>query len=97
MKVNVLRPCARNYIGKVETEASCRPTPLLPVVLNAFLEWRAQSPYATDLDFLFPSPPLKIARPLSPNSILEKSIRPALARVGVVGKQIGWHSFRRSL
>ena len=31
------------------------------------------------------------------DSILEKSIRPALARIGVTGKQIGWHSFRHSL
>jgi site-specific recombinase XerD len=28
---------------------------------------------------------------------LEKSIRPALVRAGIVGKQIGWHSFRHSL
>jgi len=27
----------------------------------------------------------------------EKSIRLALAKIGVVGKQIGWHSFRHSL
>jgi integrase len=97
MEVNVLRSCVRNRIGKTKTEASCRPVPLHPVVLNALLEWRAQSPYAMDLDFLFPSPRLKGARPLSPDSILEKSIRPALARIGVVGKQIGWHSFRHSL
>ena len=97
MEVNVLRSCVRNHIGKTKTEASCRPVPLHPIVLNALLEWRAQSPYATDLDFLFPSPRLKGARPLSPDSILEKSIRPALARVGVAGKQIGWHSFRHSL
>src|SRR5580700_79694 len=38
-----------------------------------------------------------IPRLLSPDSILEKSIRPALTRIGVVGKQIGWHSFRHSL
>jgi integrase len=97
MEVNVLRSCVRNRIGKTKTEASCRPVPLHPVVLNALLEWRAQSPYAMDLDFLFPSQRLKGARPLSPDSILEKSIRPALARIGVVGKQIGWHSFRHSL
>jgi Phage integrase family len=61
------------------------------------LEWRAQSPYATDLDFLFPSVHFKGNKPLSPDSILEKSIRPALAKIGVVGKRIGWHSFRHSL
>jgi len=97
MEVNVLRSCVRNRIGKTKTESSCRPVPLHPVVLNALLEWRSQSPYATDLDFLFPSSRLKGARPLSPDSILEKSIRPALARIGVTEKQIGWHSFRHSL
>jgi hypothetical protein len=97
MEVNVLRSCVRNRIGKTKTEASRRPVPLHPVVLSALWEWRAQSPYATDLDFLFPSVWFKGSRPLSPYSILEKSIRPALARIGVVGKQIGWHSFRHSL
>jgi integrase len=61
------------------------------------LEWRKQSPYATDLDFLFPSVRSKGDRPLSPDRILKKSIRPALAKIGVAGKQIGWHSFRHSL
>jgi integrase len=97
MEVNVLRSCVRNRIGKTKTEASCRPVPLHLVVLNALLEWRAQSPYAADLDFLFPSTRFKDEKPLSPDSILEKSIRSALARIGVVGKQIGWHSFRHSL
>ena len=97
MEVNVLRSCVRNRFGKTKTESSCRPVPLHPLVLNALLEWRAQSPYATDLDFLFPSARFKGSRPLSPDSILEKSIRPALAKIGVVGKQIGWHSFRHSL
>jgi integrase len=66
-------------------------------VLSALLEWRAQSPCATDLDFLFASVRFKGNKPLSPDSILEKSVRPALARIGVVGKRIGWHSFRHSL
>ena len=97
MEVNILRSCVRNRIGKTKTESSCRPVPLHPLVLNPLLEWRAKSPYSTDLDFLFPSVRFKGNKPLSPDSILEKSIRPALARIGVVGKHIGWHSFRHSL
>ncbi len=97
MEVNVLRSCVRNRIGKTKTDASCRPVPLHPLVLNALLEWRQQSSYAADLDFLFPSVRFKGSKPLSPDSILEKSVRPALARIGVVGKRIGWHSFRHSL
>ncbi|HET6843854.1 MAG TPA: site-specific integrase [Candidatus Angelobacter sp.] len=97
MEVNVLRSCVRNRLGTTKTESSRRPVPLHPVVLGALLEWRERSPYAADLDFLFPSVRLKESRPLSPDSILEKSVRPALAGIGVVGKQIGWHSFRHSL
>ena len=97
MEVNILRSCVRNRIGKTKTEASRRPVPLHPIVLSALLQWRAQSPYADNLDFLFPSVQLKGSRPVSPDSIMQKSIRPALARIGVVGKQIGWHSFRHSL
>ncbi len=97
MEVNVLRSCVRNRIGKTKTESSCRPVPLHPLVLSALLEWRKRSPYASDLDFLFPSIWHKGTKPLSPDSILEKSIRPALAKEGIVGKRIGWHSFRHSL
>ena len=96
-EVNVLRSCVRNRIGMTKTDASCRPVPLHPLVLNALLEWRQQSSYAADLDFLFPSVRFKGSKPLSLDSILEKSVRPALARIGVVGKRIGWHSFRHSL
>jgi integrase len=97
MEVNVLRSCVRNRIGKTKTESSCRPVPLHPVVLGALLEWRKRSPYGSELDFLFPSIWHKGKKPLSPDSILEKSIRPALAKEGIVGKRIGWHSFRHSL
>jgi integrase len=81
MEVNVLRSCVRNRIGKTKTDASCRPVPLHPLVLNALLEWRQHSSYAADLDFLFPSMRFKGTKPLSPDSILEKSVRPALARI----------------
>ena len=97
MEVNVLRSCVRNRFGRTKTESSCRPVPLHALVLNALLAWRAKSPFLTGVDFLFPSARLKGSRPLSPDSVLEKSIRPALAKIGVVGKHIGWHSFRHSL
>jgi hypothetical protein len=32
-----------------------------------------------------------------PDSLLKRSIRSALKRAGIVGKQIGWHNFRHSL
>ena len=97
MEVNVLRSCVR------KGSARRRPNRLGAlsrfILLCSVLCWSGaqQSPYATDLDFLFPSVRFKGTKPLSPDSILEKSVRPALARIGVVGKRIGWHSFRHSL
>jgi hypothetical protein len=75
----LLRSCVRNRIGKTKTIASCRPVPLHPLVLNALFEWRQHPSYAADLDFLFPSARFQGNKPLSPASILDKSVRPALA------------------
>jgi integrase len=97
MEVNVLRSCVRNRFGNTKTEASRRPVPLHPLVLTALLEWRKESLYRGDADFLFPSLRLNGAKPLSPDSLLKRSIRPAVRRAGIVGKQIGWHNFRHSL
>jgi site-specific recombinase XerD len=97
MEVNVLRSCVRNRFGETKTECSRRPVPLHQVVLNALLEWREESPYKEPTDFLFPSVRLNGTKPLSPDSLLKRSIRPALKRAGIVGKQIGWHNFRHSL
>jgi integrase len=97
LEVNVLRSCVRNRFGDTKTECSRRPVPLHPLVLAALLEWKEESLYKADVDFLFPSIRLNGAKPLSPDSLLKRSIRPALKRAGIVGKQIGWHNFRHSL
>lgn len=97
LEVNVLRSCVRNRFGNTKTESSRRPVPLHPFVLSALMEWREQSLYKSDADFLFPSVRLNGKKPLSPDSLLKRSIRPALQRAGIVGKQIGWHNFRHSL
>jgi integrase len=54
MEVNVLRSCVRNRFGHTKTESTRHPVPLHPIVLNALLDWRAESLYATEADFLFP-------------------------------------------
>jgi site-specific recombinase XerD len=97
LEVNVLRSCVRNRFGETKTECSRRPVPLHPFVLDALLMWREESLYKEHADFLFASVRLNGTKPLSPDSLLKRSIRPALKRAGIVGKQIGWHNFRHSL
>jgi integrase len=97
LEVSVLRSCVRNRFGSTKTESSRRPVPLHTFVLGALMEWRDQSLYKSDGDFLFPSIRLNGSKPLSPDSLLKRGIRPALERAGIAGKQIGWHNFRHSL
>lgn len=97
MEVAVTRSCVRNRFGKVKTDASGRPVPLHYSVYALLMDWRRESPYRKDEDFLFPSVRLNGDKPLTPDMVLKKIIRPALKRAGVTGKTIGWHTFRHSL
>ena len=97
MQVNVRRSCVRNHFGDTKTEASRKPVPLHPSIVKCLDIWRKESPYPGETDFLFPSTRLKGKKPLSPDTLLKKIIRPALKRARIEGKAIGWHSFRHSL
>lgn len=97
MQIHVRRSCVRNHFGDTKTEASRKPVPLHPSVVDYLAQWRGESAYRGDDDFLFPSERLNGQKPLTPDMVLKKTIRPALERAGVQGKVIGWHSLRHSL
>jgi integrase len=97
LEIAVTRSCVRNRFGEVKTAASAKPVPLNGSVGKALVAWRNESPFSQDGDFLFPSLRLNGTRPVSPDTVLKKIIRPAIARAGITGKKIGWHSFRTTL
>ncbi len=97
LEISITKSCVRGRFGDTKTEASRKPVPLHPVVLKALLDWRRVSLYQADTDFFFASDRLNGKKPLSPDMLLRKVIRPALERAGITGKVIGWHSFRHSL
>jgi integrase len=97
VQVNVLRSCVRNRFGDTKTEASRKPVPLHSSVIDCLDEWRKESPYNGDDDFLFPSVRKNGKQPITPDMVLKKVIRPALVRAKITDKVIGWHSFRHSL
>jgi integrase len=97
MQVNVRRSCVRNHFGDAKTEASRKPVPLHPSVAKTLAVWRAETPYPAHEDFVFPSIRLNGKKPVTPDMVLKKIIRPALDRAGIKDKVIGWHSFRHSL
>jgi len=97
LEIAVTRSCVRNRFGQVKTEASGKPVPLHDSVREALIEWRGDSLFNQEGDFLFPSIRLNSKQPLSPDTVLKKIIQPATIRAGITGKMIGWHSFRHSL
>ena len=94
--VNVTRSIWRNVIGPTKTQASRKPVPLHAIVAAELKEWRGESIYQSDSDFLFPSIQKNGTQPLQPDMILKRHIRPILTEMGVT-KRIGWHSFRHGL
>jgi integrase len=97
LEVTVLRSCVRNRFGDGKNAASRRPVPLHPLVLESLLEWKRESLYNADADFAFASIRLKGKKPMGPDNLLKRYIRPAVKRAGIEGKTIGWHNFRHSL
>jgi integrase len=97
MQIHVRRSCVHNHFGDTKTEASRKPVPLHPSVVNCLGAWRTESLFSTEGDFIFASVRLGGKQPLSPDTLLKKVIRPALKRAGIIDKTIGWHSFRHSL
>jgi len=96
LTIKVTKSIFRNVVGKTKTGGSKKPVALHPIVAAELKLWRAESPYRSDSDYLFPSIQKNGAQPLSPDMILKRHIRPVLAAIGVK-KRIGWHSFRHGL
>jgi integrase len=82
-----------NVEGKTKTRASRKPVPVPLVVINELKAWRQASLYKADDDFIFPSTIKNGKKPISPDMILKRHIRPALKHLKIE-KRIGWHSFR---
>ena len=56
---------------------------------------RQEAPYNRSDDWIFASKAKSGINPLWPGVLLEKVIRPAIARAGI-SKRIGWHTFRHT-
>jgi len=95
-QADVRRSIWRNVEGETKTEASRKPVPLHPVIIAELEQWRNESLYASDGDFIFPSIEKNGKQPISPETILRRQIRPALKKLGIT-KRVGYHTFRHTL
>lgn len=84
-----------------KSKASKSPVPMHPVLAGFLMAWRDRTPYSKDGDYVFPSFRLKGRKPLSASIMVQKYLRPAAIKAGVIreGERVrfGFHNFRHSL
>jgi site-specific recombinase XerD len=72
---------------------------VLSILADHMQEWRCQSPYASDADWIFPSMKNKGRTPRQGGMIGTDHLRKAAIAAGVIkrGERLGMHSLRHSL
>src|SRR5579862_4743903 len=95
-KVHIVRSIVDQVAGEPKTVGSKRALPLPVMVVEALEALRAATRYRADDDWVFASDYHLGNKPLWPNTVLVRHVKPAAERAGIT-KQIGWHSFRRTL
>ena len=94
--LKVERGIVRSIETKAKTEASRKGVPVPAELAEVLLQWREQSLYRADGDWMFASEQTGGRTPIWLDVALERHIRPAAKDAGI-NKRIGWHTFRRSL
>ena len=91
-------------MGKVqgaEVEGIEGTVPMHPLLAGFLLAWRDKTPFSKDTDFVFPSVKLRGKKPLSASIMVQKYLRPAAVKAGVIkeGEKVrfGFHNFRHAL
>ncbi|MGB8918950.1 MAG: site-specific integrase [Candidatus Sulfotelmatobacter sp.] len=95
MEVHVIRSIVMQHVGDCKTEASRKPVPLDLRLSKVLWNWRLQSPYPIDEDWVFASPHSKGKLPYWPGSLYKAHLEPAAKEIGIVG-HFGWHTFRHT-
>ena len=95
MRFDVLHSIYLRHTGDCKTEASRKPVPLDERVAADLWMWKETSRYRQPGDWIFASPRHQGKYPFWPDAVLQKIIRPAASRAGII-KKIGWHTFRHS-
>jgi integrase len=95
LEISLTRSIYRQVVGRCKTEISRKPVPLDPWIAEELLTWKRATPYNQPEDWVFASTRMKGKQPYSPDSLLKRQIRPAVARAKIL-KHVGWHTFRRT-
>lgn len=90
--MNVLRSIVHGFVGPCKTESSQKPVPIHPLVCEALLKWREQSPYRLPEDWVFASRHSHGEQPYWGQAILHKYLRPQHGNLELKHDLDGTHS-----
>jgi integrase len=100
-QINLTRAWSKGMETEGKNRGALVPIAMHAVLGAALLEWRRQSPYPNDDDWVFPSLKLKGKAPRSASIAAQDYLRPAAVYAGVIeegsSKRFGWHNLRHSL
>jgi integrase len=99
-RIRVSKRWLKGMDGDTKTEASDGYVPLHSILADHLREWRSQTPYKKDTDFVFPSFKAGGRVPLSSSIFVADHLRPAAKATGVQiedGQRFGLHNLRHSL
>jgi integrase len=95
-EIRIMRSVVDQVEGPPKTLASRRPIPMSSELMSSLGNWRKQTSYSKEEDWVFASPLALGKKPYWPDAVLKRHVFPAAERAGIT-KRIGWHSFRRTL
>ncbi|MCL2659272.1 MAG: site-specific integrase [Acidobacteriaceae bacterium] len=95
-EIDITKSFVRSRLGPTKTESSNAPVPLPDDVKAALEEWHRITRYSSPDGFVFASTWKNGKKPLSPDMVLKRHIRPAAEKAGIT-KTVGFHMFRRGL
>ena len=85
------RGSIRKHLSNLKTKASGATVPIPEALVVAFQQWRSESLYPGDDDWVFASVQTSGRSPLWLDAALQRQLRPAAVRAGVT-KYVGWHT-----
>lgn len=97
-QIRIARRWTAADLDKPKTKASKAPVPMHPVLAHYLKQWRKNTTYAKDTDWVLPSFKESGRIPMTAGIFVTDYLRPAAIAAGVkVGERFGLHSFRSSL
>jgi integrase len=100
-QILVQRAWSKGRLTDGKTVGSMKPVAMHPALFDYLNDWRKESVYSKDSDWVFASVREKGRIPRSASTCGKKYLRPAAVKVGVISEddnsRFGWHNLRHSL